>query len=99
MESIGSLLRGQRETKGLLLREVAAALNMDTALLSKIERDDRLPSKEQVLAFAKYYKVKPDDLLIEWLSDKLTSEAMNEDFGLKAIQVAEEKVKSQLRKK
>ena len=93
MKSIGELLREQRESKGQLLREVAAAMNMDTALLSKIERDDRIPSKEQVIAFARYYNVKQDDLLVAWLSDKLASKVENEYFALKAMQVAEEKIK------
>ena len=94
MQTLGGMLRELRESKKLLLRQVAAALELDTALLSKYERDDRKPSKKQVLAFAKFYKVKPDDLLVEWLSDKLASEIKNEDLALKAMQAAEEKVKS-----
>ncbi|HRA60465.1 MAG TPA: helix-turn-helix transcriptional regulator [Bacteroidia bacterium] len=99
MKSIGEILREQRESKQLLLREVAAAMEMDTALLSKIERNERKPSKEQVLTFAKYYKVNEDDLLVAWLSDKLASEALNEDVALKAMKVAEEKVKYHKRKR
>ena len=72
---------------------------MDTALLSKMERDERKPSKEQVLAFAKYYQVSLDDLLVVWLSDKLASEVKDEHVGLKAMQMAEEKVKLHKRKK
>ena len=93
MQTIGQKLRELREKDNLLLRQVAAALEMDTALLSKYERDERKPGKEQVIAFAKYYKVPSDDLLVEWLSDKLASEVKDEDFGLKAMQMAEKKVK------
>lgn len=93
METLGKKLRDLRSNHNLLLRQVAASMEMDTGLLSKIERDERIPSKEQVLAFAKFYKIKSDDLLIAWLSDKLTSEAEDEHVGLKAIQVAEEKLK------
>ena len=93
MQTIGQNLRELRKKKNLLLRLVAAALEMDTALLSKIERDERSPSKEQVLAFAKYYKVNPDDLLVAWLSDKLALEVKDEVLGLKAMQMAEEKIK------
>lgn len=42
-------MRAKREAKGLLLRQVAAMLEMDTAILSKIERSQRNISKEQVL--------------------------------------------------
>lgn len=99
MQTIGQKLRELREKDNLLLRQVGEGLEMDIALLSKIERDERKPSKEQVLAFARYYKIKPDDLLVAWLSDKLASEAQDEDFALRAMQVAEEKVKVHLRMK
>ncbi|CAN5815947.1 helix-turn-helix transcriptional regulator [soil metagenome] len=98
-KSFGNLMREQRESKRRLLREVAAELKMDTALLSKIERNERKPNKEQVLAFAKYYQVKSDDFLVAWLSDKLAYEVQDEDLALKAMQMAEEKIKFKKGKK
>ena len=50
MKNIGDTLRALRESKGLLLREVGAELSLDPTLLSKIERNDRMPTKEQVKA-------------------------------------------------
>lgn len=41
------MLRELREQRGLLLREAAAALQMDQAILSKIERGQRLPTEQQ----------------------------------------------------
>jgi hypothetical protein len=38
-------------------------------------------------------------LLVSWLSDKLVYEVANEDVALKALQVAEERVKYQEMKK
>ena len=90
--TLGQLLRKQRESKGLLLRQVASALEMDTALLSKFERDERKPNKEQVLAFARYYNVKADELLLAWLSDKIAGEVQNEDLAKEALKVAGKKV-------
>ncbi len=95
VETIGQKLRMLRGGESLLLRQVAAGMEMDTALLSKIERDERKPSKKQVLAFAKFYRVNADELLVAWLSDKLASEVQDEHVGLIAIQVAEEKLKFQ----
>ena len=40
-----------------------------------------------------YFKVKQNDLLVAWLSDKLVYELEDEEVALKALQVAEEKVK------
>ena len=36
-KTTGQILREKREKKGLLLRQVAAMLDIDTAILSKIE--------------------------------------------------------------
>lgn len=92
MNTIGQILRDHRETKGLLLRQVAAAMEMDTALLSKFERDERKPNKEQVLAFAKFYNVSADGLLLAWLSDKIAGEVQNEDLAKEVLKAAEKKV-------
>lgn len=86
------MLRKYRESKGLLLRQVAASLEMDTALLSKFERNDRKPNKEQVLAFAAYYKVSANELLLAWLSDKIAKEIQHEAFAKEALEVAKEKL-------
>ena len=66
---------------------------MDTALLSKIERDERIPSKEQVLALAHFFEINPDEILELWLSEKLAIEAMGEKVGLRALKLAEERLK------
>lgn len=75
-----------------MLRQVAAALAVDTALLSKFERDERKPNKEQVLAFAEFYNVNADELLLAWLSDKIAGEVQNEDLAREVLKAAEKKV-------
>jgi len=93
MESLGETIRQLREEKELPLRTVAAYLDIDQAILSKMERGQRKASREQVVKLAKYYKIKTDDLLIAWLSDKVVYEVEDEKLALKALQVAEEKIK------
>ena len=93
MDSLGDTIRKLREDKELPLRTVAAFLDIDQAILSKIERGQRKPSREQVVKLAAYFKVKENDLLVAWLSDKLVYEVEDEDMALKALQVAEERVK------
>ena len=92
MDSLGKTIRKLRENKELPLRTVAAFLNIDQAILSKIERGKRKPSREHVVKLAEYFNVKENDLLIAWLSDKLVNDMEDEDMALKALQVAEEKV-------
>lgn len=78
---------------------MAAALEMDTALLSKFERDERKPNKEQLLAFAKYYNVNADELLLAWLSDRIAGEVQHEDLAKEALKAAEKKIEFFKRKK
>ena len=92
MDSLSHTIRKLREDKELPLRTVSAYLNIDQAILSKIERGQRRPTREQVVKLAAYYKVKESDLLVAWLSDKLVYEVEDEEIALKALQVAEEKV-------
>lgn len=91
--TIGNILRSLREQKSLLLREVAASISVDPTLLSKIERDERMPTREQVKALATYYKEEENNIIIAYLSDKLVYELQDEDLAFKAMQVAEEKIK------
>lgn len=99
MDSLGDTLRKLREERELPLRTVAAFLDIDQAILSKIERQHRKPTREQVLKLARYFKVKEDDLLVAWLSDKLVYELEDEEVALKALQMAEEKVKYVIKKR
>lgn len=92
MDSLGDILRKLREEKQLPLRTVAAFLDIDQAILSKIERGQRKPARQQIIKLAGYFKVKENDLLVAWLSDKLVYELEDEEVALKALQVAEEKV-------
>lgn len=95
MDSLGDTIRKLREEKELPLRTVAAYLDIDQAILSRIERGQRKATREQVIKLAEYFKVKENDLLVAWLSDKLVYEVADEQVALKALQVAEEKIKYQ----
>lgn len=98
MDSLGDKIRKLRESRELPLRKVAAFLDIDQAILSKIERGQRKPTREQVLKLADYFKLKQNDLLLEWLSDKLVYELEDESGALKALQIAEAKIKYRKRK-
>ena len=91
-KTIGKILRELRSEKGLLLREVGAQLSIDPTILSKIERNERMPTREQIKVLANFYKEQKNEVIIAWLSDKLVNEVQDEDLALRAIQVAEEKV-------
>lgn len=92
MDSLGEIIRKLRNEKKLPLRTVAAFLDIDQAILSKVERGQRRIAREQVVKLAEYFGVEEKDLLIAWLSDKLVHELADEEVALKALQVAEEKL-------
>lgn len=92
-ETMGEKLRHIREEKGLPLRKVAAWLDIDVAILSKMERGERKLTKEVVLKLAEIYKYDANDLLVTFLSDKILYEIQDEDLGIEALKVAEERAK------
>ena len=93
MSNFGDLIRIAREEKGLFLRQVAAELEIDQAIISKFERNERKPTKEQVLKFAKFYKLNKEILLVEWLSDKVASDLQDEILADKVLKAVEQKIK------
>ena len=44
----GKMIKQLREEQGLLQRQLAAELEIDTPMYSKLERGERLPKKEQI---------------------------------------------------
>jgi predicted nucleotidyltransferase len=90
MKNFGATIRKLREDKGLPLRTVAGYLDIDQAILSKIERGIRKSTRLHVVSLASYFEVDSDDLLASWLADKVLGELENEDMALKALKVAEE---------
>ncbi len=92
-ESIGEKLRRLREEAGMPLRKVSALLDVDVAILSKMERGERPLTKEAVAKLAKIYGHDTEELLVLYLSQKIMAQVADEDLALKAIQVAEEQLK------
>src|ERR1041385_4820547 len=70
----GEWLRHLREEKGALQRTVAAAADMDVAVLSKIELGQRVPTEEQTAKFAKFFKVKETEAQGRRIAEKFYHE-------------------------
>jgi transcriptional regulator with XRE-family HTH domain len=93
MKSLGERLRELREANGFLLREVAAKLEVDPSLLSKVERGDKKPTREQVVHIAKIYNIDEKELIVSFLSAKVLSQLENEELAIEALKIAEESIK------
>ena len=93
MQTVGQIIRTNREKQGLLLRQLAAQLDMDTAILSKIERSERKPTREQIMKLGEIFKLNKDELLVQYLSEKIAYEIADEDVAARTLKVAEQKVR------
>ncbi len=96
MNSLGEEIRAIRVSKSLLLRQVAAYLEIDTAIIRKIERGERRLTRDQVIKFAKYYSVTDQELLTLWLSDKLLDTIENDPFAMQGLNKAKTILKTLL---
>jgi adenine-specific DNA-methyltransferase len=92
MNSVGLYLKVAREDLDLPLQEVCQHTKIDVSLLSRIENGKRVPTKEQVLQLAKFYQIEEEGILVHWLTEKLLNEVENKDYGLRALQAAEDMV-------
>ncbi len=99
LKTTGEIIREQREKKGLLLRQMAAQLDIDSAILSKVERGERNATREQISKIADILELDKESILIEYLSDKILDEVQDDDLGIKALKVAEKKIKYGVHKK
>lgn len=90
---LGNKIRSLRDEQGILQRQVAAYLEIDTPMFSKIERGDRRAKRNQVIQMATYFKVDEKELLTLWLADKVLDALEGEDkLKLIAIETAKDEL-------
>lgn len=92
---LSELLKNKRETMGLLLREVASRVDVDTALISKIEKGDRKPTREQIDKLAVALDIEHSKLLKLWLSEKVYEDVKGEDLAIEAIKLTLKRLKTE----
>ena len=71
---LGCWLRELREQRGLPLRAVADATDMDLAHLHKIEQGRRLPTEEQANRLAKFFKLDETETQARRIAEKFRQE-------------------------
>ena len=68
---LGQYLRQLRKDKGQTLHQVSVGTDIDSPLLSKLERSERLPTDEQIKKLAKYYKVAETNLKVKATAERI----------------------------
>jgi transcriptional regulator with XRE-family HTH domain len=85
-------IKKARKAQGLLQRQLAATLEIDTPLYSKIERGERRAKRSQIKKIAELLKINTEELTILWLADKVYEIVKDEEIATKVLKVAEREV-------
>lgn len=89
----GDRIRELRIKQKLLLRQVASRLDVDTSIVSKIERGDRSIKKEQISILAEILHANMDELLVLWLADQVYEVIKGEEQANEALKQVVAKLK------
>jgi hypothetical protein len=89
-------LKEMREQKGIPQRIVAAKLDIDTATYCKMEKGALKPKRSHIPLLASLFEVNEEQLLKDWLAEKITSLAMTEaQVAVEALEIAYKGIKRQ----
>lgn len=89
---LGKRIKELREEKGLLQRQLAASLEIDTPMYSKIERGERKAKREQVYKLAGLLSIDSEELLTLWLAGQIYELVKDERQAKAAIKFVEQKI-------
>jgi transcriptional regulator with XRE-family HTH domain len=90
----GERIRELRTKQNLLLRQLASLLDVDTSIISKVERGDRQLKKEQIPLLAEILKASSDELMTLWLADQIYAVVKDEKLANEAMDIAEGQLKN-----
>ena len=85
---LGKRIRELRNKNGVLQRQLASLLEIDTPMLSKIERGDRRAKRAQIVRLASYFQIDEKELLTLWVADKILEAVADEnEFKKDALKI------------
>ena len=93
----GKKIKELREEQGMLQRQLAAVIEVDTPMYSKIERGERKAKRSQIPIMAKLFNLEEKELLTIWLADKVL-DVVDEEQEIKrdAIIYAQNEIKTSI---
>ncbi|MEO5645513.1 MAG: helix-turn-helix transcriptional regulator [Bacteroidia bacterium] len=95
---LGQHLRGLRKEKGETLHQVSKGTDIDSPMLSKIERGDRMPTLEQLKRLCRYFKVSETDLKVMHTAEKIIKDYGMNETTYEAVRMVEEQLTPYLKK-
>jgi transcriptional regulator with XRE-family HTH domain len=95
---LGQYLRELRKDKGQTLHQVSVGTDIDSPLLSKLERGERLPTVEQIKKLSKHYKVSEADLKVKVTAERIIKEYGVNDTTYDAVNLVMEQITPYVKK-
>jgi transcriptional regulator with XRE-family HTH domain len=89
---LGQQIRELRKLKSETLHQVSKGTDIDSPMLSKIERGERLPTHEQLKRLAKYFKVVESELKVMLTAEKIIKEHGANNTTYNAVRRVEEQL-------
>lgn len=94
----GNKIKTLREEKQIPQRQLAAALEIDTATYCKIEKGDRRAKREQINVLADLLEVDSKQLIRLWSADKVYDIIAEEEEATQILNVVAESIVQYKRK-
>ena len=94
----GNRIKTIREEKQIPQRQLASALEIDTATYCKIEKGDRRGKREQVFILSELLEVDSKELIRLWSADKVYDIIAEEDEATQILNVVAESIVEYKRK-
>lgn len=89
---LGEKLRALREAKGLVQRQVAAELEVDTAYISKMENNEKPVSRQYLKKLSVLLGIAEEELQTLWLAEKLYDIIKDEPMANSALKSVQLKI-------
>lgn len=96
--TLGQYLRELRKERKETLHQVSKGTDIDSPLLSKIERGERLPTLEQLKRLSEFFKVSEPSLKIKHTAEKILKEYGVNEITYDAIKLVNEQLVPYIKK-
>lgn len=94
----GQHIRELRKEKEQTLHQVSIGTDIDSPLISKLERGERLPTREQVKKIARYFKVSETELNVMVTAQRIIKEYGVNETTYDALSLVMEQITSYVKK-
>lgn len=88
----GQSIRNLRKERNLTLHQVAVGVDVDSPMLSKIERGERLATMEQAKRLAAFFEIDENHLLTRLTAEKIIKDYGANELTLNAVQMVQEQL-------